>query len=105
MKSGALDQRVTLERYEPLEDEIGQPVPHWVPTETVWAAVEPLMGREYLAAQAVQSELVARVRIRHRPGITTADRVTHEGTSYGITSVQDVRSEGRELVLMVKALG
>lgn len=38
----------------------------------------------------------------YRPGITAQDRVIHEGKTYGIESVVDVRSEGRELVLMCK---
>ena len=38
--------------------------------------------------------------MRYRPGVTPADRVTHEGHTYGIESVIDVRSARRELVLM-----
>jgi len=103
MKAGDLDQRVTVERYTSTEDELGQPIESWAPLFTCWAAVEPLTGREFIAAQAAQSEVTARIRMRFRPWMTSQDRVIHEGTTYGIESVIDVRSANRELVLMCRS--
>ena len=105
MKAGALDQRIVIERLVEGYDELGQPINDWLPIITTWAAVEPLVGREFIAAQAAVSEITARVRLRYRPGITAADRIVHDGTTYGITSVADVHSSRRELVLMVRAIG
>ena len=105
MKAGQLDQRVTVERYTSTEDELGQPIESWAPLFTCWAAVEPLTGREYLAAQAAVSEVTARIRMRFRPWMTAEDRVIHNGTIYQIESLIDVRSDHRELVLMCKAVG
>ena len=102
MNAGQLDQRVTVERLQQGQDEIGQPVTTWTALYAVWASVEPLTGREYIAASAAMSELTTRIRLRYRPGITPADRVTHEGRVYGITSVIDYRSANRELVLMCR---
>ena len=81
------------------------PIQTWAPLFTCWAAVEPLTGREFIAAQAAQSEVTARIRMRFRPWMTSQDRVIHGGTTYGIESVIDVHSGNRELVLMCKALG
>ena len=103
MKAGNLDQRVTLERMQGGQDELGQPLPdEWAPLGVCWAAVLPLQGREYIAAQAVQSDVTTRIVIRFRPGITPADRVVHEGRIYNITSVIDVRSGNHELQLMCR---
>lgn len=105
MRAGQLDQRVTVERQQGGFDELGQPLPDtWAPVFTAWAEVSPLVGREYLAAAALVSEVTAKIRLRYRPGVTSADRVIHGTTTYGVTSVADVRSGGRELVLMCKAL-
>ena len=104
MKAGALDQRIVIERLVEGYDELGQPINDWLPIVTTWAHVEPLTGREFIAAQAAVSEITARVRLRYRPGITTADRIVHDGTTYGVTSVADVHSSRRELVLMCRAL-
>lgn len=104
MKAGALDQRIVIERLVEGYDELGQPINDWLPIVTTWAAVEPLVGREYLAAAALVAEVTARIRMRYRPGITAADRVIHDGKVYGITSVADVHSSRRELVLMCRAI-
>ena len=102
MNPGALDQRVTLERFTATQDDTGQMIEAWAPLASVWAAVEPQAGREFIAAGAQQSELTTKIRIRHRPGITSADRVIHDGTTYNIQSVIDYRSQKRELVLMCR---
>ena len=103
MKAGKLDQRVTIERFSLVQNpQTGAMTETWAPLATLWAAVEPLQGREYFAAAAVQSEVTTRVRLRYRPGVTPADRVKHEGRIYNIESVVDVRSARRELVLMVR---
>lgn len=104
MQAGRLDQRVTLERKQGGQvDDWGQPIPDdWAPLATVWAAVEPLAGREYIAAQAAQSEVTARVRIRWRGDVDSQVRVVHRGKTYNVQSVIDPRSERKELILMVK---
>lgn len=102
MKAGQLDQRVSITRLVQGQDEIGQPINAWAPVFTTWAAVEPLAGREFFAAGGGQSEVSTRIRLRYRPGVTSADRVTHEGREYGIVSVIDYKSAHRELVLMCR---
>lgn len=105
MKAGQLDQRVTLEQLVEGQDEAGQPFTDWVPVFDAWAAVKPLTGREFIAAQAAVREITARVKMRYRPGVTAADRIVHDGTTYSVTSVADVHSSRRELHLMCKAVG
>lgn len=105
MKAGQLDQRVTIERKQGGFDALGQPLPDaWQPLCETWAAVEPLVGREYLAAQSLVSEVTAKIRMRWRPWITADDRVIHDGKAYSIQSLIDIRSSRRELVLMCKTM-
>ncbi|ART49202.1 phage head closure protein [Acidovorax carolinensis] len=105
MKAGALDQRIVIERLVEGFDELGQPINTWLPIITTWAHVQPLVGREYIAAGALLSEVTARISLRYRPGITAADRVIHDGKVYGVTSVGDVHSSRRELQLQCRAIG
>ena len=102
MNPGHLDQRVTIERLVETVDRYGDSTNEWTAQATVWAAVEPLVGREFMAALQVQSDVSTRVRMRYRPGVTAADRLVHEGRVYAIESVVDVRSARRELVLMCR---
>lgn len=105
MKAGALDQRIVIERLIEGFDELGQPINQWLPIVTTWAHVEPLTGREYIAAGALLSEVTARISLRYRPGITAADRVIHNGKVYGVEAVADVHSSRRELQLQCRAIG
>lgn len=102
MNPGQLDQRVLISRFTSEPDEIGQPIEAWVTLATVWAAVEPQAGREFVAGGAAQSELTTRIRLRYRPGLTSGDRVTHDGRVYDVQSVIDYRSAKREIVLMCR---
>lgn len=105
MRAGQMDQRVTIEALQDGKDDYGQPINDWATYITCWAAVEPLQGREYLAAMQLQSETTIRVRLRYRPGVTSSMRVNHGGKLYGITSVIHVRSGARELQLMCRKSG
>jgi len=103
MSAGDLTQRVTLQRAATVQDEnTGEISEAWGTLATVWAAVEPQAGREFVAAGALQAELIVKVRIRYLAGITSADRVLHDGRTYNITAVVDYRTQKRELVLMCK---
>lgn len=104
MQAGRLDQRVTIERATEGQDEWGQPMPEtWAPIATVWAAVEPLNGREFFAASTTVAEVETRIRIRYRPGLSVTDRINHEGALHNIQTVINPRSGNRELVLMCRA--
>jgi SPP1 family predicted phage head-tail adaptor len=106
MNAGQLDQRVTLQTMAGGVDAIGQPLPdNWADVATVWASVHPLQGREFLAAQSVQSEVTARITMRYRPGVSAAMRVVHGADLYNITAVIHVKSARAELQLMCRLMG
>ena len=105
MIAGRLDQRVTIERLTYVEDPMGGGIETWAPLATLWAAVEPLNGREFFAASTTLSETTTRIRVRYRPDLTVIDRINHGGVLYDITSIINPRSGDRELVLMCKAGG
>jgi SPP1 family predicted phage head-tail adaptor len=46
------------------------------------AAIEPLSTRDFISAQAQQSEVRARIVIRHRQGLTSAMRAVHNNVIY-----------------------
>ena len=106
MNAGALDQRIVIERRTGATNDWGEPLPDsWLPIITTWAHVQPLTGRDFIAAQAAMSEVKLKIIMRYRPGITPADRVSHGGQVYGVEAVIDVHSSRRELHLMCKAVG
>ena len=101
MQAGKLKQRVTIEQpVAGTRSGLGTPTT-WASVATVWASVEPLQGREYLAAQQAQSEVTTRVRLRYLAGITAAMRINHGGTIYNIVSPPiNPNLRNQELILM-----
>lgn len=53
----------------------------------LWASIEPLSARDFIAAQVPQSEVTARIVIRHRDGVLPSMRALHRGKVYTIRGV------------------
>lgn len=104
MKAGTLRHRVVIQEKDPTQDEYGEEVPTWSDVDTVWAAVEPLAGREFLETQRVGAEVTTRIRIRYRDGIVPKMRVVWGDHVYDIKAVIHVEERQREIHLMCKEL-
>ena len=101
MQAGSLRHRVTLQRKQQTQNpQTGALLTAWVTEAIVRAAVEPLSAREFVAAQAVQSNVSVRITVRYRPGITAAMRILHDGKVYGITGVLADKDSGREYLTL-----
>lgn len=103
MRAGALNKRITIQEKAPTtQNQYGEEVPSWSTVATVWAAIEPLKGREYLEGKQAAAEVSTRIRIRYQPGITItpAMRIQAGSTIYGILDVINPSSADRELQMM-----
>lgn len=98
MKAGLLDRIITVERVTTTVDDYGTPVEGWTTVATIRAQRVSLTKEEFLRAFGSTSEAVAVFRIRHMDGLTLADRITSEGQSYDLKSIEPLgRREGLEL--------
>lgn len=89
--AGQLNQRVQLQARTEAENALGEAAGAWVSVGApVWAKVEPLSGREFLAAGAMQQPVDTRFVIRFRGGITPSMRVVWKGQPYDISSALPV---------------
>ncbi|WP_455580340.1 phage head closure protein [Ectopseudomonas hydrolytica] len=98
MKAGRLRHRVDIQARQDVQDpNTGDVTPTWV---TVWpnvpAAIEPLSAREFIAAQAVQSQVVARITMRYRQGLDASMRILHKSTVYDIAGLLPDKDSGLE---------
>lgn len=86
--AGELRHRVTIQHYtEGGRDEDGFPIGGgWSEYKKLWAKVTPLSAKDLIAAQADQSEVVARMKIRYREDITTKMQVIWKGRIFSIKS-------------------
>ena len=100
MRAGRLRHRISLQRNQVEQNpETGRPSYQWIEVTKLWAEVEPLSAREFVAASAVQSAVSARVTIRSRD-INSAMRFVYRGKIYNIEGVLPDKDSGLEYITL-----
>lgn len=82
VSAASLDQRVTIQTRITIKDERGQESHTFDAGFTVWAKVDPLSGREYVAALATQQLDNVSFVIRYRPTMPEQFRIMWKGRAY-----------------------
>ncbi len=103
---GKLRHRVTLQSPTETRTATGDVVVAWVTEDTVWAAVEPLTGSEYLAVNQIQNDVSVRIVIRAYTGVVPAWRVVFGDRTYLIEAVlnEDERNAYMQLMCVEQAI-
>ena len=72
----------------------------WETAFTCWCSVEPLSGREFWEAAAINRENEVRFTIRYRKDVSAEMRIRLDGVVYNITSIldRDNRHEALEIL-------
>lgn len=104
MEIGKYDRRGTLKSLIITQDEAGQPIESFVDFATVWAAIEPISGREYFLAQQVNSEVSTRIRIRYRTGVLATMIFVYGSQTFHIQTIIHPETARKELHLMCREL-
>jgi SPP1 family predicted phage head-tail adaptor len=99
-RAGQYRHRVDIQDWSEVRDEeTGGFVEVWTTVFTdVPARIAPASGREFLAAQAIQSEIIARIVIRQRPGLNAKQRILHNGDIYNVHAWLPDQESGRDYV-------
>jgi SPP1 family predicted phage head-tail adaptor len=109
LAAGRLRHSVLIEKKVTTRDEAtGAPVTSWQPFLTdgagqpmnVRAEVVPLSAKEFVAAQAVQSQITTRITIRYRPGLLASMRITFRGQIYNIAGALPDNLSGLEYITL-----
>ena len=102
MRAGQLRHRVTIQQAARVADGAGGATVTWSTFATRWAAVEPLNSDERLRADALETPITHRVRLRWLDGVRPDFRVSHDGRVLEIVGHTNTDERDRELVLMCK---
>lgn len=92
-RPGALDERITIQRYTSTTDDMGGQVHTWADLDTVWADMAPVGGSESWEEMRTTGMTRFRAIIRWQedgngqPKFTNLDRVTWRGREYAIEAV------------------
>lgn len=100
MKAGRLRHKIVIETVTEGRDAMGGITESWATHATVRASVEPLIGKEYFAAQAVTTANQVKFRIRYLSTVTTKMRINYDSKIYDIQSIANHRDLNREMVIM-----
>ncbi|MFK4256452.1 phage head closure protein [Agrobacterium tumefaciens] len=95
---GNMDRRITIERKTESTKPSGDVSNGWTPVATVWAEVLQQSASEFFTGYGEAETGTLIFRVRFRPGITTADRVTYHGVAYGLKEIKEIgRRDALEL--------
>lgn len=91
--------KVTIKRRETTPNSYGEELT-WVPLRTVWASMEPLLGKEFFDGVAMGTKAGVKFRCHYFEGPADEMRVyTADGTAYDIVSAVNVKAYHREWLL------
>lgn len=106
LAAGRLRHQVELQEQMQTQDaQTGEVLVAWQTIARPWAAIEPLSARDFIAAQAQQSEVRARITIRRRTDINASMRIVHRGLVYRILGVLNDPESGFEFQTLPVAEG
>lgn len=101
LEAGKLRHRIKLQAPGISQDPLtGEMVKGWTDVASLWASVEPLSARDFIASQANQSQITARIVIRYRAGIDSTMRIVHRGKIYNIQGVLADAESGLEYLTL-----
>lgn len=99
--SGTMTKRITFQSLVTTQNEYGEMVSGWTDVKTVWASIEPLSGRDFFQAQAVQSEITHKI-ITRWTGATPDMRIKYGTRYFDIESVINEKEQGAKYIVMAK---
>ena len=76
----------------------------WETAFICWCGAEPLSGREFWEAAAINRENEVRFTIRYRKDVSTEMRIRLDGTVYDITSILDKNNRHEALEILARTV-
>ncbi|WP_332712617.1 phage head closure protein [Pelagibacterium mangrovi] len=99
MRAGKLTHTITIQRFTSTVDEYGTVVEDWTTLATVKTEIIQASTTEFLRSFGTSEEPAIIFRIRHKRGITLADRVMHGGN---VLDIKEIRELGRRAGLELR---
>lgn len=101
LKSGDLRHKIIIQNRSLAQNPDNGGIAHvWVNIAEVFASITPLSARDFIAASAVQSEVTARIVIRHRKDVIAGMRILHRDKIYTIKGVLADAESGLEYLTL-----
>lgn len=103
LSAGKLRHRIQIQYpYETQDQDTGAINVVWLTLATVWAAIEPVSAREFIASQSETSRITTRITIRYRNDISEKMRLYHSSKNmyYDIHGLLSDKDSGLEYLTL-----
>ena len=101
MRAGKLSSAIEIQRETETVNPSGSVLKTWATVIATRAEIIQQTATEFLTGYGTAENGTIIFRIRYRPDITTADRVSYSGTVYGIEEIKEI---GRRRVLELRGV-
>ena len=104
MDAGLMRHRIRIQKQTSTRNKLGELVDSWEDVANVRASINPLSGRDFMAAMQDQAEVTHKVTIRYNADVKASMRVLYGNRVFDILHIIDTWEQHREMVLMCKEL-
>ncbi|WP_294186353.1 phage head closure protein [uncultured Clostridium sp.] len=105
---GELRHKISIQQYSKLTNDYGEVEINndgiWTEVMTIKAGIYPISGREFFAAETVNSEITHKVKIRYTEGLKPNMRIVFNNRIFSIESIINFKELNIELQLLCKEL-
>lgn len=104
--AGALDRRITIQRYTATQDAFGGDVQTWADLITVSARRSDVSDSERIAANQINATQMSRFVVRSSTvtrGLTPKDRISYDNSHWDIHAIKETK-DGRLRFLEITAM-
>lgn len=98
------NKKITIKQESTTQDEYGQPTHDWTTVVTCWASIEPVIGKEFYAAEQAQSDVTIKIRTEYITGILPKMKIVYATRIFEIDSVINYKEQNRDLIFMCREL-
>jgi len=105
MRSGRLRHKITFQKKTETPDGYGGQTIAWIDVATRRAEIQPINGKEYIAANSEQAESNIRITLRYDTALldlSPAWQISQGSKIYDIQHISNIKELNRELQIMVK---
>jgi SPP1 family predicted phage head-tail adaptor len=95
---------IVFQKKSGVQNSYGETSNDWVDVIKTRVGIFPVSGKEFFAAETVNSEVTHKVNLRYLPGITSDMRIKFGERFFSIISVINFQEKNIELQLLCKEL-
>ena len=102
MRAGALRHRVALQSVGTTYDDYGDLSDSWSTAASVWAAIDPVSGREKDISGELSGVVTHKIKISYRASVSPQNRITFDSRTFQVESVRNWQERDIYLELLCK---